>query len=213
VLRRCSGGAQAVLRRCSGGAQASPFRLPASNLREREEKNNRGRQLLQYWCDWCGRQKKPHESWIVGLAVERRGVTGNRRQFETLEKWSAKWAAHPLAVHLCSEKHKDKYVDALFTSPWPSVSKTAIAKAAFLRRNEQRSRKEKSDVVAEWYIEKEDSSALRQRELANAQKRKRRRHAEKVPTDPFTEMDNLHARSFGILLDPPNQPNGGGSEM
>lgn len=161
--------------------------------------------MLQYRCDWCGREKSADQSWILGLAVQRSGMTGNRRQFETLKKWSAKWAAHPLAVYFCCEKHKNEYIDALFSSPWPSPGRNAIAKAAFLRRNEGAARKQNPDPVAEWYIEKERSSAST--EGAKPQtKRRRARKTEKVPKDLFDPNDSFHARALGIVLDPRERP-------
>lgn len=160
--------------------------------------------MLQFRCDWCGREKRPDQHWILGLAVQRSGITGNRRQFETLKKWSAKWAAHPLAVHFCSEKHKDEYIDALFTSPWPSVGKNAFTKAAYSRRAERGTRKQDPDLVAEWYIEKEKSSASQ--DETKTRTKRRRRKTEKNPNDLFTSTDRFHARALGIVLDPEDDP-------
>jgi len=161
--------------------------------------------LLQYKCDWCGREKKPNQSWIIGLAAERKGVTGNRRQMETLKKWDIQWAAHPLAVHFCSAKHKDKYVDALFTSPWRPASKSEAARAAFLRRNAEPSREKLSDAVIERHIADQSKAAAREQEKKPAQARRRRRKAKEqnLPNDLFASTDAFYARSMGIRLDPP----------
>lgn len=157
--------------------------------------------MLQYKCDWCGREKRPDQPWIVGLAVQRSGVTGNRRQFETLKKWSAKWAAHPLAVHFCSEKHKNNFIDALFTSPWHSPGTDAIARAAFLRRTEGATRKQHPDPVAEWYIENEDSAKSQAEVKIKKAKRRSPRKTERGPKHLFDDSDSIHARAFGIILD------------
>jgi len=123
-----------------------------------------------------------------------------------LKKWSAKWAAHPLAVHFCSEKHKDEYIDALFSSPWPSsLGKNTFTKAAYSRRGERGTRKEDPDLLAEWYIEKESSTTSREEEKTRAKPR-RRRKSEKTPTDLFNASDRFHARAFGIVLDPSDDP-------
>lgn len=161
---------------------------------------------MQYTCDWCGREKKPDQPWIMGLAVQRSGITGNRRQFETLKKWSAKWAAHPLAVHFCSEKHKNEYIDALFTSPWPPVGRNAVARAAFLRRSEGRNGKQDPHPVAEWYIEKESSAKSPEEGKTQKGKRRRRRKTENVPEHLFDDTDSFHARAFGIVLDRKEDP-------
>ncbi len=158
--------------------------------------------MLEYRCDWCGRQKKPDDTWILGLALERKGVSGSRRQFETLRSWNGKWASHPLAVHLCSEQHKKKYLDALFASPWSAVSRGEIARAAHLRRTEEHSRKDDGAAAAEWYIEVGPAESAKH-EKKPTQKRKLRPKPPKAepPAIKFSETDHFHARALGILLD------------
>lgn len=164
--------------------------------------------MLEYKCDWCGRPKKPGDVWIVGLAGESSGARRNRRQVETLKKWNARWAAHPLAVHFCSEEHKDKYVSALFTSPWPSADKSAFAKAAAFRRRKSPPKPEKmSDAVVERHIEDSPSVPPRH-DQANKKPRKSRgkQKSKKLPADIFAEFDTFYARSLGIVLDAPARP-------
>jgi hypothetical protein len=163
---------------------------------------DRSSQLLQYKCDWCGREKKPHQRWIVGLAGERKGVTATRRQLEMLKKWDAQWAAHPLAVHFCSEKHKEKYVEALFTAPWPSVRKQDAARAAFLRRNAEPVREKMSEAVIERHIADQEPGLAKEGKTG-APKRRRKQRTKKLPKDLFAATDAFYARSLGIILDPP----------
>ena len=155
--------------------------------------------MLEYKCDWCGRQKKPQDTWVLGLAVERKGVTGNRRHFETLVRWSAKWASHPMAVHFCCEQHKEKYLEALFASPWAAVDRDALARAAHQRRLGQgRKVKDDSGMASEWHIEAEPAQAKRQPQ------KKKRAPSPRKPKPPaivFSEVDKLHARALGIVLD------------
>jgi hypothetical protein len=161
--------------------------------------------LLEYRCDWCGRQKKPHETWILGLALEHKGVTGNRRQFEMFCRWSAKWASHALAVHFCCEQHKQKYLDALFASPWPEVDRSALARAAHLRRTDQgRKGKDDSDAVAEWRIEDEPPAHAGSDQRTPKKKRASKARKPKAPTIVFSETDKVHARALGIVLDGPD---------
>lgn len=164
--------------------------------------------MLEYRCDWCGRQKKPDDTWILGLALERKGVSGSRRQFETLRNWNGKWASHPLAVHLCCEQHKKKYLDALFASPWPAVSRGEIARAAHLRRTEDHSRKDDGATAAEWYIEVGPAEPAK-REKKSTQKKKSRPKSCKAepPSIEFSETDHFHARALGIVLDAAETPN------
>ena len=138
---------------------------------------------MLYRCDWCGREKRPDQRWIVGLAVQRSGVTGNRRQFETL-----------------------KYIEALFTSPWHSPGRNAIAKAAFLRRTEGAARKQNPDPVAEWYIENEDSAKPQEEVKIKKAKRKGTRKVERESKHLFDDNDGIHARAFGIVLDSEEKP-------
>lgn len=164
--------------------------------------------MLEYKCDWCGRQKKPDDAWILGLAVEHKGVTGSRRQFETLRRWTTKWASHPLAVHLCCEQHKRNYLDALFTSPWPAANKGSLARAAHLRRSNDggRTRKDDSGALAEWYIKDEhpfsgqDQDAQEKKTAPKKEQRKIKKA--QPPAIIFSATDHLHARALGIMLDP-----------
>ncbi len=70
--------------------------------------------MLQFACDWCKSVKDPSEIWILGMAAESVGVTAARREIAILSSWDYDRAVHPLAVHFCSEKHKDNYMAALF---------------------------------------------------------------------------------------------------
>ncbi len=71
--------------------------------------------MLQFACDWCKRVKDPAEIWILGLAAESVGLRAARREVTILAGWDRDRAVHPLAVHFCSEEHKDNYMNALFT--------------------------------------------------------------------------------------------------
>ena len=70
--------------------------------------------MIAFICDSCGRLKKPEEEWIVGLAAESIGALSARREINILSKWAEPQAVHPLAVHFCSERCKEKYMKKLF---------------------------------------------------------------------------------------------------
>jgi hypothetical protein len=70
--------------------------------------------MRTYVCDWCSRPKKAGARWILGFAAERITSSGVQREISIEAAWSERRADHPLAVHFCSEAHKDFYVAALF---------------------------------------------------------------------------------------------------
>jgi hypothetical protein len=71
--------------------------------------------MVTFMCDTCGRVKKPEQPWILGLAAESLGVVSSRREVNILSAWSAAQAVHPLAVHFCSERCKERYLNKLFS--------------------------------------------------------------------------------------------------
>ncbi len=84
--------------------------------------------MRSYVCDWCHRPKKDGERWILGFAAERIGAMGLRREISIAAAWSDGFAEHPLAVHFCSEDHKQSYVAALFkNTEIPSRSRRRAA--------------------------------------------------------------------------------------
>jgi hypothetical protein len=72
--------------------------------------------MIEYVCDSCHKRKKENQSWILGLAAESVGVQSARREINILSAWSRPEAVHPMAVHFCSERCKDRYVKKLFSS-------------------------------------------------------------------------------------------------
>jgi len=71
--------------------------------------------MIKFACDSCGRTKAyDDESWILGLAAETIGIQLARREINILSTWAAAQAVHPLAVHFCSERCKERYVRRLF---------------------------------------------------------------------------------------------------
>jgi hypothetical protein len=71
--------------------------------------------MIEYVCDSCHKRKKENQSWILGLAAESVGVQSARREINILSAWSQPEAVHPMAVHFCSERCKDRYVKKLFS--------------------------------------------------------------------------------------------------
>jgi len=71
--------------------------------------------MIEYVCDSCHKRKKENQSWILGLAAESVGVQSTRREINILSAWSQPEAVHPMAVHFCSERCKDRYVKKLFS--------------------------------------------------------------------------------------------------
>ncbi len=73
--------------------------------------------MLAYLCEWCGRPKSVRERWILGFAAEKTGTGGVKREISIAAEWSDEFAHHPLAVHFCSEEHKQAYIMALMEQP------------------------------------------------------------------------------------------------
>jgi hypothetical protein len=71
--------------------------------------------MMQFVCDTCGKVKKNGTDWILGLAAEQVGAVTARREVNILTSWTHPETVHPLAVHFCSEKCKNKYIAELFT--------------------------------------------------------------------------------------------------
>jgi len=72
--------------------------------------------MIQFACDSCGKIKKEGDAWILGLAAENVGISSARREINILSGWSEAEAKHPLAVHFCSERCKEKYIRELFAA-------------------------------------------------------------------------------------------------
>lgn len=71
--------------------------------------------MIEYVCDSCHKRKKEGQSWILGLAAESIGTQTACREINVLSIWSNVQAVHPMAVHFCSERCKDRYVNRLFS--------------------------------------------------------------------------------------------------
>ena len=70
--------------------------------------------MIEFVCDSCHKRKQEGQSWILGLAAESVGVKSARREVNILSAWSVPEDVHPLAVHFCSERCKDKYMERVF---------------------------------------------------------------------------------------------------
>jgi hypothetical protein len=70
--------------------------------------------MIKFVCDSCGRAKRTGQEWLLGLAAESIGVHTARKEINLLSGWPEPQAVHPMAVHFCSERCKEKYVSKLF---------------------------------------------------------------------------------------------------
>ena len=131
--------------------------------------------MLSYVCDWCGRQKKPRQRWIVGLAAQHRGATADRCEVSICDTWSALWARHPFAVHFCSEDHKDRSVSSIFAPYHEGAEEPRAGRGA----------------------ESPATAVL----PATRTAKKRRRKPRKAIETRFSQNDRLRARAWGINLE------------
>ena len=71
--------------------------------------------MIAFSCDTCGKRKRPEQDWILGMAAESLGAVSARREVNILSTWAEAQAVHPLAVHFCSERCKERYMKKLFS--------------------------------------------------------------------------------------------------
>jgi hypothetical protein len=71
--------------------------------------------MIAFICDSCGKLKKETQDWILGIAAESRGAVSASREINILSVWADAQAVHPLAVHFCSERCKERYMNKLFS--------------------------------------------------------------------------------------------------
>lgn len=71
--------------------------------------------MIAFVCDTCGKLKKPEQDWILGMAAESVGAVSARREVNILSLWAEAQAVHPLAVHFCTERCKERYMNKLFS--------------------------------------------------------------------------------------------------
>jgi len=72
--------------------------------------------MIQFVCDTCGKVKAGDDLWILGLGADQLGVTSAIREVDILSSWNDEQSRHPLAVHFCSEKCKNKYMAKAFAT-------------------------------------------------------------------------------------------------
>ncbi len=70
--------------------------------------------MVEFICETCHKRRKDSKNWILGLAAESVGKQSARREINILSSWSNEQAVHPMAVHFCSERCKEKYMNWLF---------------------------------------------------------------------------------------------------
>ena len=71
--------------------------------------------MLEYFCETCHRRKRDGQNWILGIAAANKGVQTERREINILSTWNDAQAVHPLAVHFCCERCREKYTNWLFS--------------------------------------------------------------------------------------------------
>ena len=155
--------------------------------------------MRAYICDWCKQPKMEGERWILGYAADRVGATGIQREISICSVWSDRSAEHPLAVHFCSEDHKDAYVAALFKTVGESRGAT---------RRRQRVSAGKSGGTSHLAIgigaaSIQYSSRAEESRPSRASNRKSTPRRRRAPAQ-FTASDDI--RSHGLSVRLPGNP-------
>jgi hypothetical protein len=152
--------------------------------------------LLQYVCEWCSRGKKRGDRWILGFAAEKVGPTSARREMTVAGDWSEKWAAHPLAVHFCSEKHKEKYVRALFEVATASQPQSR-RRTTMVSRNKTVSPKASGGAT----VRAQDCEPAKPQRAAKPSRSKRRSARQSKAALVFEMSDGVRAHGLSVRLD------------
>lgn len=155
----------------------------------------------RYRCDWCLRVMKRGETWILGYAAERRGAVSTRCEFSLAERWSYIAAHHPLAVHFCSEEHKNKYVQALFQGALSPTTQGICLKHQGTSSN-TRSNRAQPKMSPPLGERPTPDTTMAYVPKKPPQRSARRRAAKKVGTAAgFAEKDGLRAHGLGVSLE------------
>jgi hypothetical protein len=142
--------------------------------------------LLRYHCDWCQREKRAAQRWILGFAAERIGAVSAEREISIAAEWSEAWAGHPLAVHFCCQEHKRNYVRALLADgdgPRP-------------RDARRRRKKGANSAPVSALVVAGESRAPKQARAASRRKPRGRKHVDR----DFAGADQLRAHALGVSL-------------
>ena len=68
--------------------------------------------MVRISCDVCGRVKKPaDQQWILGYDLEVETRSGLHRTVQFLDRWYDRRAPEFGAIHLCSEKCRENYLE------------------------------------------------------------------------------------------------------
>jgi hypothetical protein len=93
--------------------------------------------MIQFACDSCSAVRQDDDPWIVGIAAEALGVTAARREVTLFPVWDDDRAVHSLAVHFCSVRCKNRYMERLFgpdaASDEVSMKRTGAVEAVIER--------------------------------------------------------------------------------
>jgi hypothetical protein len=152
--------------------------------------------LLQYVCEWCKRTKKDGEEWILGFAAEKVGPASARREITIIADWSERWASHRLAVHFCSEKHKENFIRALFEVP-------SLPRHQRTRRTANASRLTSISMAASGGLVHDTHPAKTSRAARSPLKQATQRKARKKLEVAFNAPDDVRAHGLSVRLDDP----------
>jgi hypothetical protein len=68
--------------------------------------------MVRISCDVCGRVKNPaDQEWILGYDLQVETRTGLQRSLQFLDRWYDRRVPEFGAIHLCSEKCRDEYLE------------------------------------------------------------------------------------------------------
>jgi hypothetical protein len=149
--------------------------------------------VLQYVCDWCKRTIKTNEHWILGFAAENLGATTQTTEMTICSQWAATSAGHPLAVHFCSEKHKNAYIRLLFDTTEERRSRRVKHASPRVSNPTRIAAQERTSVSLHGEAQAE--------QLAAPVRHRNRGRKTKVAEARFGEADYIRSRGLSVRLD------------
>src|SRR5947209_9517557 len=108
--------------------------------------------MIRFVCDSCERTKGARDLWLLGLAAEAVGLTTSRREMTILPAWDSDRAVHPLAVHFCSDRCKDRYLARLFDEDVAKGERSLRRRKKPAARRASRSEEHTSELKSRQYL-------------------------------------------------------------
>jgi hypothetical protein len=141
--------------------------------------------MVSYRCEWCKREWRSGERWILALAAERITRSECRREIKVLRHWHPVWARHKLAVHLCCTEHMEQYVGVMF----------GLTRKRTAQRERGRAVVQLETHLGQGQVQRIEAPIERRHRAITSSRPSRGRKPK------FTKLDEIRAHGMGIALE------------